>query len=92
VTDVLACAEAMWAWIVDLQTREKRRREHHGTWSVDADANSDVDGDAKTSLVEMTHPDLDALLMRYDLCVFFFFTSPQMCVADECGRAETCEP
>ena len=79
VTEILACAEAMWEWICQYQ--EDTRRSHRGQshmqkeHSVLRNAHPEERGGANrfsTELTGMSRAEFDVLLTRFELCVTLF--------------------
>lgn len=74
VTEILACAEAMWEWICDYQDtqRSPRGQPHmHKEHSQLRNAHPDLGGTHRfsTELIGMSRAEFDVLLTRFELCV-----------------------
>ena len=78
VTEILACAEAMWEWICQYQDtrRSHRGQPHmHKEHSVLRNAHPEERGGVhrfSTELTGMSRAEFDVLLTRFELCVTLF--------------------
>jgi hypothetical protein len=84
-TEVLACAEAMWAWVVEFQTKRRKSKTVTKTAgprspvAVAAVDDLDMSREVIIALESMTRAEFDGLLMDFDLLSgflirpFFFF-------------------
>lgn len=79
VTEILACAEAMWEWICDYQDTERSPRGQqphiHKDHSQLRNAHTERGGTPRFSaeLIGMSRAELDVLLTRFELCVICFW-------------------
>jgi hypothetical protein len=78
VTEILACAEAMWEWICDYQDTQRLPRGQqphiHKDHSQLRNAHTERGGTPRFSaeLIGMSRAELDVLLTRFELCVTCF--------------------
>ena len=78
VTEILACAEAMWGWICDYQDTQRSppgQQPHiHKEHCQLRNAHPERGGTHKYSaeLIGMSRAELDVLLTRFELCVICF--------------------
>ena len=73
ITEVLACAEAMWEWVCDYQDTRSRRGQPHMSKSNFPSRPTAGDADRfSTELVGMSRSEFDVLLTRFELCVLGF--------------------
>jgi hypothetical protein len=77
VTEILACAEAMWEWVCDFQDSQRHRGQHH--MHRDHSLSRSVHPGEKAGgtrmfgneLIGLSRAEFDVLLTRFDLCVCF---------------------
>jgi hypothetical protein len=78
VTEILACAEAMWEWICDYQDTQRSPRGQqfhlHKEHSQLRNAHPERGGTHRfsTELIGMSRAEFDVLLTRFELCVTCF--------------------
>ena len=78
VTEILACAEAMWDWICEYQDSRRSHRGQlhmHKEHSLSRNAHLEEWGGAhrfSTELTGMSRAEFDVLLTRFELCVTLF--------------------
>jgi hypothetical protein len=73
ISEILACAEAMWEWVCEHQDAQSRRGQPQ---MYKGNFQSRPSGDAdrfSTELVGMSRSEFDILLTRFELCVLVFF-------------------
>jgi hypothetical protein len=73
ITEVVACAEAMWEWVCDYQDTRSRRGQPHMSKGNFQSRPTAGDADRfSTELVGMSRSEFDVLLARFELCVLGF--------------------
>jgi hypothetical protein len=78
VTEILACAEAMWEWLCEFQDSQRPHRGQphlHGEHSLLRNVHpGERIGTRKFSneLIGLSRPEFDVLLTRFELCVRYF--------------------
>jgi hypothetical protein len=73
VTEILACAEAMWNWVCEYQDAQRSHRGQHHSHLRSARLGERGDTDRfSVELVGMSRAEFDVLLTRFELCVLCF--------------------
>ena len=73
ITEILACAEAMWEWVCDYQDTQSRRGQPQLYRSNSLPRPSGEADRLSTELVGLSRSEFDVLLTRFELCVLGFF-------------------
>jgi hypothetical protein len=82
VTEILACAEAMWEWVCNFQDLQQphRGQQSHTHMYRDYSMMRNVHSGEKAGthrfsneLIGLSRAEFDVLLTRFELCVCFFY-------------------
>jgi hypothetical protein len=94
VTEILACAEAMWEWVCEFQDSQGPHRGRQPYIHKENALSRNVHPGEMTGthrfrneLKGLSRAEFDVLLTRFDLCVPLFYPGV---IADADGHAETC--